>query len=706
MRTRKSASSHAFQIEGLESRTLLSTTYLSDSHWNAGGFNGWGDIEFDQSNGESAPRDGKPITLNGQIYPKGLGVHATMDASWSIAASQGYTNFRADVGVDDEVGNNGSVVFQVWFDNEKLFDSGVMTGTSATRSVDVNIANRTGQIRLLVTDAGNGNTFDHADWAAARFVGADSQPVDSPTVAFASHTATPPSETGDAETVIISRTAGSSDGALTVNFATSGTAARGSDYELRTMENALISGSTFTIPADAQSYSFKIVGLQDMLVDPSETVTITLNAGSGYTVGSPNTETAFISDDEQTAEGVQYLSDRFIISSTNGWGPVELDRSNGEQPQGDGRAITLNGQIFQKGLGVHASSELVYSNLQGRYSSFQSVIGVDDEVGINGSVVFQVYGDDVKLYDSGKMTGSDAGKAISVDLTGVETLRLVVNDAGDGNGFDHADWGDARLIEISDGAPYLVHMTSKTVFEGARDRIVFEVNGDGTGPESLEFDYETYDISAKAGEDYTPESGHIVVPPDSGVRQFPVFIQTIDDGLAEPTETFGVRIFNIVGNVQIEPGGGIMTIQGQQQAVSALTPTSQSNGWGPYEKDKSNGEAAAGDGKSITLQGITYESGLGVHANSDLTFDIANRGFTKFISAIGVDDEVGSNGSVVFQVFVDGVKRFDSGVMTGSSATKDVEVDVTDASTLRLVVTDAGNGNTFDHADWANAYLG
>jgi hypothetical protein len=51
------------------------------------------------------------------------------------------------------------------------------------------------------------------------------------------------------------------------------------------------------------------------------------------------------------------------------------------------------------------------------------------------------------------------------------------------------------------------------------------------------------------------------------------------------------------------------------------------------------------------------------------------------------------------------VKKFDSGLMTGSSPTQNVDVDLTNASTLRLVVTDGGNGNTFDHADWANAAI-
>jgi beta-galactosidase len=41
---------------------------------------------------------------------KGLGVHA---------ASSGYSNFRGDIGIDDEAGNNGSIAFQVWLDGVK-----------------------------------------------------------------------------------------------------------------------------------------------------------------------------------------------------------------------------------------------------------------------------------------------------------------------------------------------------------------------------------------------------------------------------------------------------------------------------------------------------------------------------------------------------------------------------------------------------------
>jgi hypothetical protein len=60
----------------------------------------------------------------------------------------------------------------------------------------------------------------------------------------------------------------------------------------------------------------------------------------------------------------------------------------------------------------------------------------------------------------------------------------------------------------------------------------------------------------------------------------------------------------------------------------------------------------------------------------------------------------------VFQVWADGTKIFDSGTMTGSTATKNVNVNVAGKKELKLIVTDGGNGNTWDHADWANARVG
>ena len=134
---------------------------------------------------------------------------------------------------------------------------------------------------------------------------------------------------------------------------------------------------------------------------------------------------------------------------TNGWGPVEKDRSNNDIAQGDGQTLTLNGTTYAKGLGAHAASDVRYV-LGGNCTRFKASVGVDDEVGANGSVVFEVYADQTEVYDSGLMTGTTATRTIDVSIAGASELRLVVTDGGDGINSDHADWALAR-IECSGG---------------------------------------------------------------------------------------------------------------------------------------------------------------------------------------------------------------------------------------------------------------
>lgn len=143
-------------------------------------------------------------------------------------------------------------------------------------------------------------------------------------------------------------------------------------------------------------------------------------------------------------EGSAYVSDLDFLTQSNGWGPVERDTSNGEADGGDGATLTIDGVEYGKGLGVHApSSVTVY--LGGACDRFTADVGVDDEVGSQGTVAFRVDGDGSALAETDVMTGSDAATALDVDVTGVDLLTLAVTDGGDGISYDHADWADAAL---------------------------------------------------------------------------------------------------------------------------------------------------------------------------------------------------------------------------------------------------------------------
>jgi beta-galactosidase len=139
-------------------------------------------------------------------------------------------------------------------------------------------------------------------------------------------------------------------------------------------------------------------------------------------------------------------------------------------------------------------------------------------------------------------------------------------------------------------------------------------------------------------------------------------------------------------------------------AVSTLEFLAQRNGWGPVERDRSNGEQGEHDGNPLTIGGTTYATGLGAHAVSVVEVYLGGR-CRSFTAQVGVDDETSNAGSVAFEVLADGASRYTSPRLTGTDPALPVTVDVTGAQVLRLRVNDGADGNAWDHADWADAYL-
>lgn len=144
-----------------------SFVYLSDLAWDSAS-NGWGPVEYDQSNGETGAGDGSPITLNGVVYAKGIGCHANSQITYRLDGR--YQWFLADVGIDDEIGGvDGSASFRVYVDGVLRYDSTVMNASTSTQPVQVGLAGAQ-TLELVTDDFGNGNAKDHTDWADARLI--------------------------------------------------------------------------------------------------------------------------------------------------------------------------------------------------------------------------------------------------------------------------------------------------------------------------------------------------------------------------------------------------------------------------------------------------------------------------------------------------------------------------------------------------------
>ncbi|MFG1807426.1 glycoside hydrolase family 97 catalytic domain-containing protein [Streptomyces sp. NPDC049040] len=129
------------------------------------------------------------------------------------------------------------------------------------------------------------------------------------------------------------------------------------------------------------------------------------------------------------------------------------------------------------------------------------------------------------------------------------------------------------------------------------------------------------------------------------------------------------------------------------------------NGYGPVERDQSNGEAGGQDGNPLTIGGTVYPKGIGTNAASQVQIDIQGR-CTRFEAHVGLDDEVTTNGSVTFSVLGDdGTELASTGVIHGGEGATDLVADVTGVHTLSLVVGDGGDGKNYDHGDWGLARI-
>jgi len=95
--------------------------------------------------------------------------------------------------------------------------------------------------------------------------------------------------------------------------------------------------------------------------------------------------------------------------------------------------------FYDKGIGTHANSKHVF-DVNKKFKTFTSDIGIDTEGGAKASATFEVYGDSTLLYRGEPIKRFDLPRHINVDISGVQYLTLITTDAGDGNYDDHTDW--------------------------------------------------------------------------------------------------------------------------------------------------------------------------------------------------------------------------------------------------------------------------
>ena len=137
-----------------------------------------------------------------------------------------------------------------------------------------------------------------------------------------------------------------------------------------------------------------------------------------------------------------WLDELDLSTATQGYGVPKKNKSL------DGNTLTIAGKTYERGFGTHAVSSLTVL-LNGKATLFTAQVGIDDEVqGNQPAVEFVLYGDGKKLWSSGIMRIGNAARPCSVSLENVQKLILMVEDGGNGDYYDHANWVDAKFEAV------------------------------------------------------------------------------------------------------------------------------------------------------------------------------------------------------------------------------------------------------------------
>ncbi len=293
--------------------------------------------------------------------------------------------------------------------------------------------------------------------------------------------------------------------AVTVNFDISGSAVFERDYTLKNADE--ISGETLeatvpvdeddpagevnlvplgfegsgsvTIPNGASSATLVITPVDDREVEASETVSISLQSGSNYTVGTPSSATLSIRDDDLTNRPNTSTIENFIEGSANNdtlRGTPDSDRINGNERNdvlvGDSGDDELNGQ---------EGNDLLFGNggndfLDGGDGDDSLLAGRDDDVLIDSA------GSNVLMGDLGNDTaqgGADedllfgnGGEDILDGGAGNDTIyggqdRDILRGSGE-NDWLHGDRGN-DAIEGGIGQDTLLGNSGNDLLDGGDD---------------------------------------------------------------------------------------------------------------------------------------------------------------------------------------------------------------------------------------------
>lgn len=361
-----------------------------------------------------------------------------------------------------------------------------------------------------------------------------------------------------------------------------------------------------------------------------------------------------------------YLSDLQAQSHKIAWGGLKLDKA----PEGSAITLLRGGTpiVYEKGIGAHANSEIVYDVEGQDYDFFESYIGIDQAMeGRPASATFEVWVDDEKVYTSKEFSSNTEREFVQIPIKNAKTVKLVTTDAAkNGNASDHTVWADAKFTRDD----------SKPVIEIEQTFTDIALNDHIDLLEGIT----AFDIEDGPLQVTVEDSGFTTATP--GLHDIQYTVTDSDDNTV--TATKQVYVYNAT------------------EYLSDVDWVSATTSWRTVQKDQS----AEGHTLKLLVDGEQKEfaKGIGTHSNSEIVYNLEGQNYDYFLALVGVERNIGQNNrsSVTFKVLADDVEVFNSGLMKYDTEAKEVYIPVKGVKQLKLIVEDNGN-QAADHAAWADA---
>ncbi|MFB8915757.1 putative Ig domain-containing protein [Xanthomonas phaseoli pv. phaseoli] len=393
-----------------------------------------------------------------------------------------------------------------------------------------------------------------------------------------------------------------SPSALSIGFNVGGTATNGTDYA--TINSPLV------IAAGQTSGTITVNPTPDTTVEPDETVVISLNAGSGYTVGSPNSATGTILNDDLPGLSINDVSvNEGNAGTTNATFTVSLSAPAGA----GGVSFDLATADGTATAGMdYAASSLTRTIPAGSSSATFTVL-------VNGDTLAEP--DETFFVNVSNVTGATVSDG--------QGLGTIVND-------------DAQpALSIDD--------VSVNEGNSGTTTATFTVSLSAASGQTVTVNYATADGTATAGSDYVARSGTLSFAP--GVTAQGVAVTVNGDTAVEPNETFSVGLSG-ASNATIARATGTGTIL-NDDAVVTVSPASLPAATAGTAYSQTLTASGGTPGYSFVISAGTLPAGMTLNAAGVLSGTPTASGSFNF-TVTATDSGVPTSGSRAYTLTVAG----------------------------------------------------